>query len=276
MRRLTLAWCVLTGAIPLRLWAQHPTPAVPGELQAKSNCEYCHAAHVGRPTRYTLRDGGGTGEVASWQAARAPGTTAVTSSCLRCHLTEAARGRQGVPTGPQLSQAARYLGTAPAALHPLGAVQVRDLPPVLAVRRALDPVEKGSTYRGGRANQAVVLECSDCHDPHDRRSPIPDGSEQQLLCGSCHAAGEYASQTHVTLACSDCHSLHQARSETGLLRERTPDLQCQWCHAPASAQAAPAVGAERWPRLAAATVEIRHGAGSRCVSCHAAHTLGNP
>jgi predicted CXXCH cytochrome family protein len=270
-----LASLSLAALAPVSAAAQHPQIAETEGAAELSSCDYCHAAHVGRPTRVTLRLGGGMpGELEAWQSAQAPGTTAITASCVRCHLNESVRRRQSdLPalTAVRQSEGARYLGPVAAGLHPLGDVEVSVPQPAgrrSASRRYLESPLQLET-------QSAVIECTDCHDPHDRRSPIPDAGEQRLICAGCHNPSEYAAHDHVSLACSDCHDLHHGQPGTRLLRESTPDLQCQSCH---SASALPSVSAtgrrRRLSPAAAAAAAPAHGPTGRCTECHTSHGGG--
>ncbi len=276
MRIARLAWLPVVALVPTSAQGQHPQVAETEGVGELSSCDYCHAAHVGRPTRATLRLGEGSpGEVPAWQRDQAPGTSAVTASCARCHLNESLRQQQpGLPalTAVRQSDGARYLGPTGVGVHPLGDVEV-SIPQPTGRRRASRRYLRSPLQL---ASQSAVIECTDCHDPHDRLSPIPDASEQRMICAGCHSSSEYATHEHVSLACSDCHDLHHGQPGTRLLRESTPDLQCQSCHSASGLSTVGAsAGRRRLSRAAAAAAAPAHGPGGKCTECHASHGGGS-
>lgn len=278
MSWLRFCWAGAVSLLPTVLVAQHPQTSDDTPVLAASGCDYCHGAHVGPRSRFTLRlgDDDWPTEIEAWLQTQAPGAGAVSASCARCHLGQGLRERQpeisdlGVA---QPSDGALYLPLAPGASHPLGDVNLL-IPRSVGRRGAPSRRQLESPLQFD--TRTMVIECTECHDPHDRLSPIPDASEQRLICGECHRGGEYLQHEHVTLACSDCHDLHRGKDDTRLLRQPTPDLLCLSCHGSADLSALSAApGRRRVSPGAAAAAAPAHGPEGACTECHVPHGGGS-
>jgi predicted CXXCH cytochrome family protein len=225
-------------------------------------CDLCHGPHSrGSPGAYNLK----TTDVSVWLGSGlVGGLGAVSRSCLRCHVSVAMRERQPEVTQRQLvgASSGSYLGFDLSGHHPVGRID-------LTFRSGLP--------RGGGAARPTVglgalgddrIECTRCHDPHDRAGSLPRQHEQSALCGQCHDAGAYL-LGHESVACSDCHRLHRG-APGPLLKGASTELLCRSCHDPA--MGSPAISMVPALRLPEAHAGLGHAASSgRCETCHEVH-----
>jgi len=248
-----LALCVGTAAR-----AQHAE----GTLGDRG-CDLCHGPHSrGQPGAYNLK----TADVSVWLGPGVVGGLgAVSSSCLRCHVSVAMRERQPELADRQLVGASRatYLGFDLSGHHPLGKVD-------LTLRSGLPP--RGAPAASGAVGLSALggdrIECTRCHDPHDRARTVPGHHEQAGLCGQCHDAGTYL-LGHESAACSDCHRLHRGMPGP-LLREASTERLCRSCHDPALG--ASPVNMAPVLQLPTAHAGLGHATSpGRCETCHEVH-----
>lgn len=263
--RYGLAVALLSAAAMSRpALAQHDAAELPA--QAAEGCALCHATHRAAPGPYSLKAGDvGPG----WGRLAAVALGSVSQSCLRCHETPEVRARQ-----PEYAQHAafpiqggRYLGSDPASGHVLGRVDPASIAsPTWRVADARSDRRPTSMNLLPRGDDASVLTCTTCHDPHRRDTSLPPADQQHKLCGSCHDPASYEAEDHAVLSCSACHTIHGAHG-TALISARSADELCRSCHDPAMT-----LLGEPPERLPAATTagHVRSAAGS-CRSCHAAH-----
>lgn len=228
----------------------------------EQGCDLCHGPHGrGRPGEYNLK----TADVNVWLGSGVVGGLgAVSSSCLRCHVSAAMRERQPEVADRQLvgASSGAYLGFDLSGHHPVGKV---------------DLTLRSSLPRGTAAASRAVgldplgsdrIECTKCHDPHDRAGSLPGQHEQSALCGQCHDAGAYL-LGHESVACTDCHRLHRG-TPGRLLRETSTELLCRSCHDPA--MGSPPVNLVPTLQLPQAHAGRGHVSSSdRCDSCHEIH-----
>jgi len=238
-----------------------PAVAQHGGAVSDEGCTFCHGSHADGPGAYNLK----TVDVSVWVRSGDSGPlSAVSRSCLRCHVSASLRERQ-----PEISLhvtgvagGGRYLGFDLSRHHPLGRVDLAFSDP--------------SSRSAGRVRRPALVdlwgdeqvECTDCHDPHSRAGSLPAHHEETGLCARCHDPDVYQ-LGHESLACSDCHQLHRS-TQRRLLQEGTPDLLCRSCHdsARASSRVVP-VPALLLPAAHAATVQ--ENASSHCETCHDIH-----
>lgn len=244
--------------------AQH-APSVSGSAGAQDGCQLCHGAHPGNPGSFALKTGGPSRAAAGAIEHQAPGLSAVSQSCLRCHLTPNLRESQPEML-PQAREAGKFLGVNFSDDHPLGRLDV-------VLRRSLQPDlenPRPSVMRDPLdVEQMGIMECTECHDPHDPVAAIPDPAMQRDICGDCHDSSQLADPTHWNLACTDCHRLHGA-GQPGLVAERNTSLLCQRCHD--SLTPWPTLEADPRPRYRTGMARREaHEPGARCLECHQAH-----
>jgi predicted CXXCH cytochrome family protein len=252
-----------TGAwVPLA--AQHP-PRGPESSSAPGGCRMCHGMHPVGPGSFVLKTGGPSRAAAGAIAHQAPGLSAVSQSCLRCHLTPTLRENQP-DVLPRSGETGKYLGVDLSDDHPLGRLDV-------AVRRSLRPDVQNPRPSVRRdpldVEEMGVMECTECHDPHDPLTAIPSPAEQREICGDCHDSSQLADPTHWNLSCSNCHRLHGA-AQPGLVAERNTDLLCQQCHDSPALLPTHEPG-QRPPYSPQMVRREAHESGGSCLGCHPAH-----
>ena len=150
--------------------AQHPAgPSGAAIAPEHSGCQMCHGPHSEGGGPYALRTGRLTGVVTSARVSGA-GVSHTTQSCLRCHATPSIRASQPDFAGqlPAMGDEI-YLGLDLSNDHPIGRITDSDWP--WRQRRASSssgaaaPTTLSASGLGG-----AELECTTCHDPHDRTS----------------------------------------------------------------------------------------------------------
>lgn len=270
MRRILLCTALLTvtagGA-----WAQHPSvERVPIDWPPEgSGCQLCHGSHeVGGPGGHNLKSGDlGPGR-ADWVTAQAPGIGFRSLSCLRCHTTPSVRQRQrefaGLTAGR--TRDAGYLGFDLTDDHVLGRIDPDALERRLQVWR--DPrgyPRKPEMIVGGEA----LIECTTCHDPHDRVSSIPRPNQERTICTRCHETATYVFSSHSDQACSDCHRLHGS-VQAALLAETDVAAVCWRCHGLGVTWSRPDSGLRSLLQLRATPLAF-HGREGECRDCHLIH-----
>jgi predicted CXXCH cytochrome family protein len=151
--------------------------------------------------------------------------------------------------------------------HPLGSLERFSASPRLDLSdpRRMRPLDLTLSGRRG------VIECTTCHDPHDRVSTKPDAIEQRQICSVCHDPATYEYEGHTEQACSDCHALHGGAIGV-LLAEQDPSRLCGRCHL----SLAPPSTLEEARRNPARTPPApmpgdEHVPGADCLGCHTAH-----
>jgi predicted CXXCH cytochrome family protein len=77
------------------------------------------------------------------------------------------------------------------------------------------------------------IECTACHDPHDRLDTRPDPELIQPVCEGCHQSIMWMSSDHRGVPCLGCHRIHAAEGPK-LLAEPSMELTCNRCHDAAS------------------------------------------
>ena len=209
--------------VPAGLAAQHATGSVVTAPEYEG-CNLCHGTHPERSEDYGLRTGDG-GPIAG-----APGLGGASKSCLRCHSTSSERLRQPeFSAAPMAAVDGKYLQYDLTDDHPLGQVGRRS---ILDEGSAVgDPRKslRANVVMGRGFEETGEVECTLCHNPHDRHSIVPGPEEQKVLCGSCHEPATYAFEGHPSLACGNCHDLHGGQ-EGNLLAEPTSTVLCNSCH----------------------------------------------
>lgn len=263
----------LAVTAPYRLYAQHASVTT-GDPSADT-CLLCHGSHDSGYNQATLKSGG-VPDVAM----DAPGIGPASQSCLRCHVTPSVRAVQ-----PEFQESApatttsRFLELDLTDDHPLGRFDIARLKdrnresPISATEASrMRPLMFGS-------EDGAVLECTGCHDPHDRRGPLPSIEEERTLCTNCHDAARYAfGGVHTELPCSGCHLMHGG-FDRELLAEPDPDRICVSCHE----QTGPTVAAGNASPAALRRVQIftmivpptsqahLDPPDGSCVDCHSPH-----
>lgn len=269
-RRLPLALILAALLVPSVGAAQHDDLVLVDPEY--SGCALCHASH----NRASGAEGGAYAlrldplpGVWSMRSNRGVVLGAASRSCLRCHLTPEVRLRQpefrggGGPVGE-----GAYLRADLTDDHPVGRLDTDRVP---LVDGAFGPPSSSRVQPFGAAGPMGqhTMECTTCHDPHDRWSSIPDADRQRVLCGACHDPAIHASDPrHADLACSDCHGMHGGHDDA-LLAERDPDQVCTACHGggPALSKAA----SRREPALLMGPRGHIEPPAGTCISCHPAH-----
>jgi predicted CXXCH cytochrome family protein len=262
VRKVVLVTLIWLFAFPRYARAQHA--ALGASLETGDGCAVCHTTHPGRATTRSLIQDRDLSNRAAWLRHQATGVTAVSLSCLRCHADAGVRQRQ-----PEFARrAARaperaFLGFDLGDDHLLGAFD-----PLIGAysRGTRDPA--GPTILG---DTTIVIECTTCHDPHDRVSAIPDPVRQHMVCGTCHDLATYLTRHHSGQACSDCHAVHGS-TQAGLLMGRGPEETCGRCHGGLGVQSDDGrlgmMAAARGPRI---PLSDDHQLGANCINCHGAH-----
>jgi predicted CXXCH cytochrome family protein len=266
-RALLLSLLPAICVTPVQAWSQHPAgPADAAVAPEYSGCPMCHGSHGTTGGPYGLRTGRIPGVVTSPRVS-ASGASHVTQSCLRCHSTQSIRGAQ-----PDF---ASLLSTTAGEQGYLGLDLSNDHPVGEAIERAGSLSQTGRPY-GSDPNRLIPrsniganpsqIECTTCHDPHDRNGSTPRAEEQHFLCGSCHDLTRYSLAGHSTLACTACHKIHGGH-DVELLAEPVADVLCNSCHGPGGALLSRAtVGV-----AAVAPEGHRQPQSERCTACHAVH-----
>jgi predicted CXXCH cytochrome family protein len=182
----------------------------------------CHTLHPDRKSTYALILDRDMSQGAAWLRHQATGVTAVSLSCLRCHTSASVRQQQ-----PEFARQAALapertlLGFDLGDDHFLGTFDPLMGPHLRGARDPADPRASrgGATILG---DTTIVIECTTCHDPHDRVSATPDAAKQRMVCGTCHDLGAYLTRHHSGRACSDCHAVHGS-TQAALLVGRGPE-----------------------------------------------------
>jgi predicted CXXCH cytochrome family protein len=264
----TLVWLFMC---PSHLRAQHANIQPGGSLEAGSGCAVCHTLHPDRKSTYALILDRDLSQGAAWLRHQATGVTAVSLSCLRCHTSASVRQQQ-----PEFARQAALaperalLGFDLGDDHFLGTFDPLMGPYSHGTRDPADP----RASRAGAAilgDTTVVIECTTCHDPHDRVSTTPDAGKQRMVCGTCHDLSTYLTRHHSGQACSDCHAVHGS-TQVGLLIGRGPEETCGRCHGglgvPPSNGRPGFLSAPSGPRI---PLSGDHQLGSDCTRCHGVH-----
>lgn len=266
----------LTGPAATGVLAQHASVAT-GDPSVDA-CTLCHGSHNTGFSEANLKSGGVPEIVVD-----APGIGPASQSCLRCHATAALRGVQAeFQESASASGTGRYLEYDLTDDHPLGRFDVARL----NERRRVSPASYGEVIRIRprplRFETGSVIECTTCHDPHDRRGVLPAVEEERMLCTSCHEPGRYAfGGGHAELPCSGCHVMHGGH-ETELLAELTSGRVCASCHEESGSAALPDIESATALRRAQIFASIAPPSSQvhldppegECVDCHAPH--GSP
>jgi predicted CXXCH cytochrome family protein len=264
----TLVWLL---AFPGYAHAQHANIRPGGSLETGGGCSVCHTLHPDRKSTYALILDRDMSQGAAWLRHQATGVTAVSLSCLRCHTSASVRQQQ-----PEFARQAALapertlLGFDLGDDHFLGTFDPLMGPHLRGARDPADPRASrgGATILG---DTTIVIECTTCHDPHDRVSATPDAAKQRMVCGTCHDLGAYLTRHHSGRACSDCHAVHGS-TQAALLVGRGPEETCGRCHGglgvPPSEGRPGFRAAPSGPRL---PLSGDHQLGADCVSCHAMH-----
>jgi predicted CXXCH cytochrome family protein len=264
MRTLALGVALLTGlGLAGPGLAQHAGASSSSISDADAGgCKMCHAAHGRGNGVYTLR----MGDVAdwdSWARTQAPGLGPISQSCLRCHTTAARRASQPAQgaSGAGSAHDDTYLGLDLSDDHRLGRILDSDGSTPAGEWSALG-FERGPLGTSGRV-PIESLECTTCHDPHNRSGSLQTQQGQQLLCGTCHDPSRYVWRGHASLACTDCHKLHRGHDSI-LLAEPFPNVLCDSCHDPS------ATPTTRTASLRGPQGHLEPMAGT-CIGCHTVH-----
>lgn len=262
-------------SLPSMGTAQHAQESALILAPEHTGCGFCHGSHL------PASDGVGAGGRHALRLDRLPGIWGMESSgvvdpgpasrsCLRCHVSPGVRLRQ-----PEFERAGSgsaadgaYLRTDFSDDHPIGRINGRSRPLVdvsfrnpsverlSGMRRSFDPFSQHQ------------LECTTCHDPHDRGGSSPGPEKQQVLCGTCHEHAVHGRDPHnASLACSDCHGMHGG-SEMSLLAERDSDVLCASCH---GGGVAPSGDLDRRAALLQGPQGHLQAQPGRCITCHPVH-----
>ncbi|MDX1996682.1 MAG: cytochrome c3 family protein [Thermoanaerobaculia bacterium] len=82
--------------------------------------------------------------------------------------------------------------------------------------------------------QEGILECSSCHNPHEKQTRLDLGGTKNLLCTTCHTdkAGPFVFEhaSVKTEGCVACHTPHGSVNRHMLKTQRVAEL-CLTCHA---------------------------------------------
>jgi predicted CXXCH cytochrome family protein len=256
-------------AFPGYTYAQHA--ALGGSLESGNSCSVCHTSHPERSTTRSLIQDRDLSDRAAWLRHQATGVSAVSLSCLRCHADASVRQRQ-----PEFARRAvlaperAFLGFDLGDDHMLGTFDPLIDDYSHRIRGQADPrtEQRRPTILG---DTTIVIECTTCHDPHDRVSAIPNVARQHMVCGTCHDLATYLTRHHSGQACSDCHAVHGS-AQAGLLMGRGPEETCGRCHGGLGVQSDDGrlgmMAAARGPQI---PLSDDHQLGSNCIDCHGAH-----
>ncbi len=267
-RRVLLA----AGALAPLLWASHAGARVAGTPHdfsagaaagggapgAQDTCSFCHTPHRAggkrglwdrerRPVVYKLYES---------STLRSTPTQPTGSSrlCLSCHdgTTAPAIGGAapaGAAKGPA-RPAGGSLGTDLSDDHPVSFAYDT----ALATRHG-ELADPASLPRDLRLDGARQLQCTTCHDPHERRFPgfLRVDARGGALCVACHRPRNWAASSHATSrarlapgsapaappssgttvaesACASCHRPHSAPRPARLLARTQEREVCLRCH----------------------------------------------
>lgn len=260
-----------------RLAAQHVAAEQSGDVIAEAEaCALCHATHRGGGEQGLKLgadpSGSISGQVLSLGLTRQLADASL--ACLRCHGTPEDRARQREFGGRQPSGLSNrgYLGPDLTDDHPIGSMD-RDpaMLPSISQPGALRPEEDLLRARLAIVGQPgdLRVECTTCHDPHDRDGMRLNVEEEQLLCTSCHDPGIYISLIHGTVGCSACHSVHGSGVNPRLLKAPDADLLCSSCHVAGvfpQSRAAPGVQFDTGP-----IAHLSDPKDGECATCHETH-----
>lgn len=270
MRALVAVALVGQLVLPRPSQAQHARVSPAQSPESPGACGVCHTTHPDGPSAFALILDRQISDRAAWLRHQARGVSQVSLSCLRCHTSSDVRRQQ-----PEFSRRASlasersFLGFDLGDDHLLGGFD-----PLL--RRSPHAGMGPTDPQGARGSMpilgdtALVIECTTCHDPHDRVSAIPDAAKQRMVCGTCHDLSTYLTRHHSARACSDCHALHGS-GQGALLAGRGPEETCGGCHGglgtlPGENRTGGV--ATRGPPL---PLSSGHHLGADCVSCHRVH-----
>ncbi len=91
----------------------------------------------------------------------------------------------------------------------------------------------GATERGHRIEEGV-LECTSCHNPHERSARVALGGFKQQQCAQCHVDKNgpwvFEHPAGRTEGCASCHSPHGSPNRH-MLNFQAVAEQCYSCHA---------------------------------------------
>lgn len=210
-----VALCLLGAllASTAQAQAQH---AMDSDLAALG-CAACHVNHAGGSTMHNLV----IVPVPGFEV-QVPDLGQSSRSCLRCH------GNGTVPGAVSLSsRRPPRIGPSLAEDHPLGSRRSEagfGLPGT-----SLESMEPERSMGLGLDTGGFV-ECTACHDPHDRSGdPILKAGES-ATCARCHDVTARDLMSHRSVECSGCHLLHQGAGR--LLTDERSDRMCGYCHLP--------------------------------------------
>jgi predicted CXXCH cytochrome family protein len=236
--------------------AQH----APDSDIAALGCAACHTSHSGGSTEYNLE----IVPVPEFEV-QVPDLGQSSRSCLRCH-------GDGVVPGAASNSLGRpfRLGPSLADDHPLGSRRLgTEFRIPGASLESTDPGE--SLALGLDAGEAV--ECTACHDPHDRSGDPMLKAGESATCARCHDATARGIQNHRSVECSGCHRLHEGAGK--LLTDDRSDRMCGYCHLPgypAPMQVAdPSTRARESAILAPMDETHTTDLAGGCLQCHPVH-----
>ena len=261
-----------TGPTAEPLLAQHAETDPAIQASETQGCALCHGGHTGG-SGYALRV-----EAVPGAEVQAPGLGNVSRSCLRCHSTASQRERQPEFRGRFSDRGTeRLLGINLGDDHPLGRIDRGGATASLNAWGANAQAYSFEVTAPGFAGGPEAVECTLCHDPHDRTGSLPDPLAQREICAACHDPALFLDLRHPDLACSDCHRLHGGRPGDLLASEPDARRTCLLCHDPSGdsvwARSLDDRPAELDPTVRGfgappAHVPARDG---DCVDCHAQH-----
>jgi predicted CXXCH cytochrome family protein len=231
--------------------------AVGGTAQGPgSRCFFCHASHGGMGGAAKLSNrpdvqSRAQGYQSSTMVGRAETVSGASKACLSCHDGTVAPGRTRAGTAqaaatPLPAGSRSNLGTDLRGSHP---VSIRPPP-----TGRLQAPTRGDRVR---LDQAGLVQCTSCHDPHAEWGDPAVGkflvkpSGRSALCASCHVQAALGSHATATLpvrdpktgrstplaeaGCGACHVSHGADPRTRLLpAAASDDAPCLACHATAT------------------------------------------
>jgi predicted CXXCH cytochrome family protein len=228
-RPVSIVILALAAAGPLSAQHAEGDPTIQaGEAQG---CVLCHGGHTGG-AGYGLRVDGVPGT-----DVQAPGLGNTSRSCLRCHSTATQRDRQPEFRGRFSDRGTeRFLGLDLGDDHPLGRIEQGGATASLNAWGANPQAYSFDVTAPGYAGGPDAVECTLCHDPHDRAGALPDLLEQREICSACHDPTLFLDLAHPDLACTDCHRLHGGRPGDLLASEPDSRQTCLLCHDPSGDQ----------------------------------------
>jgi len=256
--RWRIALCLLGAflAPATQAAAQH---AMNSDLAALG-CAVCHSNHAGGSAAFNLL----VVPVPGFEA-QVPELGQSSKSCLRCH------GDGTVPGDPASSMGRPFrLGPSLADDHPLGSGRpnVGFGVPGTSLEAIDAELSAGLGFDTGG-----FVECSACHDPHDRSGDPIRTAGEAATCARCHDVTARDIQSHRTLECSGCHRLHEGAGR--LLTDDRLDRVCGYCHLPgypAPARIADPVGRASQSGILAPMDETHtKNLNGGCIQCHPVH-----